>query len=369
LSGDFVQRGEPAAFSKHTRAEAAVRSGVDLAIELPLPWSLSSAEGFARGAVGLLGSLGVVTHLSFGSECGEIAPLALLTKALLDPAADAAIKAELQNGMSYAWARQAALTKMVGESAALLQSPNNILAVEYLKAIISQRLKIRPITILRLGAEHDKRSDTGFKSAQELRAEMARGGDVFSLVPEGSALVLQDAITRGEGPITMESLETPIISRLRILSEAAYLKTPGSSEGLGSRLCKAAWSQPTIRDILNTAKSKRYAMSRLRRMLMCAALGVTQSMSDGIPPYARVLALNERGRSILREIDERSAMPLIIKPATVRELGSESETLFELGSLAHDLYRLGYKLLETRRGGEDWRASPALVSVQRGDLA
>ena len=146
MSGDFVQRGSPAVYSKFARAEAAARSGADLVLELPLPWSLSSAEGFARGAVGLLGSLGVVTHLSFGSECGELEPLQRVAQVLLDPLLGEDLRAELRSGIPFAAARQQAVARRVGALAELLQAPNNILAVEYLKAIYDQRLELHPLT-------------------------------------------------------------------------------------------------------------------------------------------------------------------------------------------------------------------------------
>ena len=157
MSGDFVQRGEPAIYSKFARAEAACRCGADLVVELPLPWSLSSAEGFARGAVYLLSKLGV-THLSFGSEAGELEPLETIAQSLLDPAVNGEIKQVLNNdaSLSYAQARQKALETRLGELSGQLELPNNILAVEYLKAIYELRLDLQPMTVLRFGSGHDK---------------------------------------------------------------------------------------------------------------------------------------------------------------------------------------------------------------------
>ena len=175
MSGDFVQRGSPAVYAKFARAEAAARCGADLVLELPLPWALSSAEGFARGAVGLLGSLGVVTHLSFGSECGELEPLQRVAEALLDPLLGEDLRAELQAGIPFAAARQQAVARRVGALAELLQAPNNILAVEYLKAIFDQRLDLHPLTILRTGAQHDRPAEGNVRSASELRTRIGAG--------------------------------------------------------------------------------------------------------------------------------------------------------------------------------------------------
>ena len=186
MSGDFVQRGSPAVYAKFARAEAAARCGADLVLELPLPWALSSAEGFARGAVGLLGSLGVVTHLSFGSECGELEPLQRVAEALLDPLLGEDLRAELQAGIPFAAARQQAVARRVGALAELLQAPNNILAVEYLKAIFDQRLDLHPLTILRTGAQHDRPAEGNVRAASELRTRIGAGEDVSAFLPRAA---------------------------------------------------------------------------------------------------------------------------------------------------------------------------------------
>ena len=215
MSGDFVQRGSPAVYAKFARAEAAARCGADLVLELPLPWALSSAEGFARGAVGLLGSLGVVTHLSFGSECGELEPLQRVAEALLDPLLGEDLRAELQAGIPFAAARQQAVARRVGALAELLQAPNNILAVEYLKAIFDQRLDLRPLTILRTGAQHDRPAEGNVRSASELRTRIGAGENVSAFLPRAAAEISAREKTLGRGPVLPEVLESAILSRLR----------------------------------------------------------------------------------------------------------------------------------------------------------
>lgn len=357
MSGDFVQRGDCAVFSKYARAEAAVRGGADLVLELPLPWCMLSAEGFAKGAVGLLGELGCVDYLSFGSECGEIKTLNALAQALIDPCMDAAILAELDEGISYAQARQRALERQIGQMAAVLETPNNILAVEYLKALISQRLAMEPLTILRTGSQHDKAGG----SAAELRALLAVGKPIDHHVPKEAFQVLAREIRDGRGPMTMRELETAIVSRLRILSENGFNSVPDATEGLGNRIYAAARVEASLDGIISAAKTKRYALSRIRRMTMSAALGITAEMSEGLPPYARVLAANETGRQALRTISEKSSVPVITKPATAHDAGAECENLFAVNSAAHDLYVLGFAAMEERRGGADWRTSPVML--------
>ena len=357
MSGDYVQRGEAAIFSKYARAEAAVRGGADLVLELPLPWALSSAEGFARGSVGLLGALNCVDYLSFGSECGDMAILNSLATALLDPNLDVEIREELKSGVSYAAARQAALSKSIGGLADYLETPNNILAVEYLKAIYNQRLRIEPITIKGIGAGHDEVGG----SASDIRSMLEAGKPVKKYVPKESYEVFHREKEQGRGPITMEQLECAILSRFRMMSEKEFLSIPDDSEGLGNPLFAAAREEPSLDGVLSAAKSKRYALSRLRRMCMCAALGIKASDSEGLPPYARVLAANDKGRSVLKIMSEKSAIPVITKPASVKELSIECRRLFELESAAHDLYVMGYSAKEERRGNADWRTSPKII--------
>lgn len=363
MSGDFIQRGEAAVYSKFARAEAAVRSGVDLVLELPPAWALSSAEGFARGAVGLLGSIGVVTHLSFGSECGEVEPLETLAEILLDPLIGADIRRELeaQEGIPFAAARQRAVAKRAGELSGQLETPNNILAVEYIKAVYEQGLSIKPVTVQRFGSGHDKISESGHKSAAEIRRALANGADIAASVPGSAYEIYRREDKLGRGPVLMENLESAMISRLRMLPDSAFAALPDAGEGLNNRLARAAREESGLDAVIAAAKSKRYALSRIRRMVMCAVLGISADMSRETPPYARVLAANARGCALLRDMEGKARIPVITKPAAVKELGAECREVFDRSSSAHDLYVLGYSAKEERRGGADWRTSPKIV--------
>lgn len=361
MSGDFVQRGEAAVYSKFARAEAAVRCGADLVVELPLPWALSSAEGFARGALGVLGGLGVVDTLSFGSECGDAALLSAAAEALLEPSLAPEIKAELAEGLPFAAARQRALSRRDPELAGLLDSPNNILGVEYIKAIFDLRLDMEVLTFRREGAAHDGAGEGEIRSANELRTRMGAGRPVDDYMPPEAAKVFAREKGLGRGPVLPSTLEPMLLSRLRMLPESAFNGLPDATEGLGNRLCAAAREEPGWDGVLSAAKSKRYALSRIRRMCMCACLGVRAGMADQAPPYARVLAANARGREVLRLAAGRARIPLITKAAAARSLPREVEDIFELGARARDLYVLGYGAREERRGGSDWRTGPAML--------
>lgn len=361
LSGNFVQRGDCALFRKRARAEAAVRCGSDLVLELPLPWAVASAEGFAKGAVELLGSTGVVTHLCFGSECGDVTALRCVAGALKEPETDALIRRYSGEGVSYAAARQRALEVTAGESAALISEPNNILAVEYLRALDSGGWDMEPVTLRRRGAAHDSAGGGVFRSASELRARAAAGEDISALMPGPAAEVFREEIRSGRGPVTLEGLDTALVSRLRMLPPEAFDALPDAGEGLGARLYSAAREEPDMRSILAAAKTKRYAMSRLRRMLLCACLGVGASDRDGGVPYIRVLAMSQTGRGLLRRMRSCAALPVITKPAQVKHLGARAQRVFAFECAAADLYCLAFSSVQERRALSEWRVSPFVL--------
>lgn len=362
MSGDFVQRGEPAIFSKHARAKAAIAGGADLILELPLPWSLSSAESFAAGAVGILGEIGCVDYLSFGSECGEVNPLYTVASALLNPSISEEIKEELKTGVSYARARQTVLTRNIGELAAVLESPNNILATEYIKSLIINDYEIKPITFLRFGAGHDDDSDDEqFRSASYIRADILSGASVSDFIPAAVLEIINSEIKNGRGPISTEKMELMLLSLLRMKNRDVFDNVPDATEGLNNRLYMHAKTAESWDALTNKTKSKRYAMSRIRRMAMCASLGIKSEDKEGIPPYTRVLAFNEKGREILRRIDSSSDFPVITKPATVRRLNDRIQKIFSLSAVGSDLYSLTFKNIKDRRGGEDYKKGPIII--------
>ena len=357
MSGDFVQRGEAAAYDKFTRAAAAVRGGVSLVIELPLPWSLSSAEGFARGGVGLLGATGVVGALSFGSESGDLAALEMTAAALDTPAFSEALKASLTGGAPFAAARAKAAHALLGEVAAVLDTPNDLLAVEYLRAAIKLGYTFNYIPVRREGSVHD-----GAGSASELRARLREGGSLSGLIPEEAWDVFCRADEAGRGYVSPESLRTAILSRLREKTPEDFAAVPDAAEGLHFRLYEAARRGASAGEIADLAKSKRYAHARLRRMVMCAALGICAGDADGVPPYLRVLAFDARGAALLREMKTCAALPVIVKSARVRDESEAVRRVFDLGSRAHDLYALGWENRSAQAADGDYRAAP-LASV------
>ncbi|NLO48046.1 MAG: nucleotidyltransferase family protein [Clostridiales bacterium] len=374
MSGNYVQRGEPAVFEKHARALAAILTGADLVLELPLPFVLSSAEGFADGAVALLDKLKCVDYLSFGSESGEIHQLKQAAELLLDPRLIPYLKEALKTGVSYAEARQTAAEALFNElyinAAArdsdryrklnVMSAPNNILAIEYIKSVLKRKSQITPVTVKRIGAGHDEADHmNGPASASRLRQKLREGLDIWDDLPMSAMIVFREELESGFAPVIIDTLETAVLSKLRTMSADDFMNLPDASEGLGLRLMKYAREGISPEAILDKAKTKRYARSRIRRMLMCAYLGITNDSKPEAPPYARVLACNARGRSIINLIDNN--MPVITKPAGVRRLGGAAEALFELEARSTDLYVLGYPNESHRAGGQEWKIGPEIV--------
>ncbi len=360
MGGNFVQRGEPALLNMHARAEMAVRCGADLVVELPLPWAISSAEGFASGGVAILEALGA-DALSFGCECPETERLTALARALISPEAMELIKLHLAAGVSYATARERAAGELCGEDAALLREPNNILAVEYLKAMALRGSKMRPVAVPRFGPGHDGGEAEGLASAMRLRELVRKGEDVSALMPEEAFEVLTREIAAGRGPVFAEAMDSAAMYRLRTMTDAEFEALPDSGEGLWRRFMRCARTEATLEGVLAAAKTKRYALSRLRRMALWAYLGFSREDLAGEPPYIRVLALGERGREVLREAKDASPLPIVTKPASAKALTGRAGELFERNARAGDLYALLYPDPAQRRGGVEWTASPFVL--------
>ena len=353
MSGNFVQRGDFAIFNKQARAKAAVQCGADLVVELPSPYALSSAAGFADAGVCILDSLGVCEHISFGSESGDVKLLVEAADAIASREADELIKEWLKKGVSYAAAQQKAAGAILGAGSVVFESPNNLLGIEYLKAISARNSPLKPLTIKRTGGEHD--SDMGL-SASAMRKILIGGDKPWQFMPETAADVCKEEITAGRGPVSMELCETAILSRLR--AAQGFSELPGATEGLEYRFLRYAKTEPTVEAILEKTKTKRYTMSRLRRMLICACLGITAADAKEPPSYIKVLAMNRTGMKILACARKKTRLPIIIKPASAQSLSERGLELFNKEAAATDFYVLAYPDENNRHGGQEWRQTP-----------
>lgn len=301
MSGNYVQRGHPAVIDKSLRAKAAVLSGADLVLELPVTASLSSAEGFAAEGVRIFGSF--CNRLCFGAESADKASLLAAAQALLSPEFSEKLRTELDKGVSFPAARQAALQAM-GVQADTLSLPNDILATEYCKAILQQGVSMEPMPIVREGNYHDTAIDEQNPSATALRVSMAAGDDWVQYIPESAKTVFEGADIH-----TLSAGEQAILYRLRTMTDREFEALPYGSEGLWRKLMHNARKCASLEEIITATKSKRYTRTRLDRMVMCAFLGITQEDLDSPAPYTRVLALNDRGREILKHARQTGQFP------------------------------------------------------------
>ncbi len=296
MSGNFVQRAAPAILDKSLRAEAAIRCGADLVLELPIPHALSSAEGFAAGGVAILSKF--CHRLSFGAETADKETLLSLARVLISPDFSPALRNYLDAGLSFPVARQKALEAM-GLDAALLSTPNNILAVEYCKAILSQGCAMEPCPIKRDGSYHAEIPDCDNPSATSLRTQLYERKDVSPYIPSECISLFQNAPLHSTA-----AAERAILGKLRTMTDEEFAALPGGSEGLWRKLMRAARGENTIEEIATAVKSKRYTRTRIDRMILCAFLGITEEMLTAPVPYVRVLAFNDRGREILKSARE-----------------------------------------------------------------
>ncbi|MDR3310900.1 MAG: nucleotidyltransferase family protein [Oscillospiraceae bacterium] len=342
MSGNFVQRGEPAVFPKLPRAECAVLLGADLVIELPVSASLSSAEGFAEAGAALLASLGV-NRIAFGCESGELPPLTLAAEALNSEAAETATRRALAYGKSYAAARGYALREVLGGAADVLREPNNTLAVEYIRAVGRLGADIAPLAFPR---------EPGYSSERVRSLLLAGDRGAWDVVPPDCAELL-----RPVPPVFPGDLETALLSRLRALSPDGFSEISGGSDGLAERAAKAVSSAATLGELLALTKTRRHAMSRVKRYMLAAALGLR---AETLPPqYIRPLALSERGGALLK----RARLPVISRTADVRSLPEDARRAFALEAAATDFYTLGYAAPELRRAGSELRLSPKFIGT------
>lgn len=291
MSGSYVQRGYPAIVDKTLRARAAIAAGADLVLELPVPWVLSSAEGFAAGGVSILGSF--CDWLCFGSEDGQARDFLHTAGLLLSPEFPPLLRSKLAEGISFPAARQAAL-EALGASPELTLRPNNILAVEYCKAILAQGSSMKPLALHRPGDYHARQADGENPSATAVREALEAGRLWQTLVPDSSLLDRATLHTRKAG-------ERAILARLRTMTEEEFAALPYGGEGLWRKLMHESRRQATLEDILTQVKSKRYTRSRLDRMVMCAFLGLSEDLLRQGAPYCRVLAFTAPGRRVLKQ--------------------------------------------------------------------
>jgi predicted nucleotidyltransferase len=302
MSGNFVQRAEPAVYNKYERARVAVENGADLVIEIPTLCSTQSAQGFAKAGVSILEATGVCNSIAFGAECDNVIELKRIAQEVIDK--DEQIKKALASGVSYPTARRIAVDSPI------LDSPNNILAIEYLTYT-----KLEPIAIKRIGKGHD--TDDEVYSASKIR--------------EGLPL---DEIC------SLKNCESAVLYKLRTMSAQDFKQIDDVAEGLENRIVEAIKTARNLEELYDSIKTKRYTHSRIRRIILRAYLGITKDMPKA-PQYLHILAFNDKGKELLSEMKKRATLPIITKYANA---SGEIKDLYDMECKFTDIYNLGYKI-------------------------
>jgi predicted nucleotidyltransferase len=346
MSGNFVQRGEPACTDKFTRAEWAVMGGADLVVEIPTVFAVSSAERFAEGGVKTLAATGVVTDLAFGVETENVNALYHLAD-LLDrepPNLKIYLMHHLKQGKSYPRAQYDALKDygIPEDELALLQEPNNILAVEYLKAIDRFAPEIRPLPILRVGNKYNSTVLTGALSSATAIREALQNGDesVYNAMPMSVAAAMRfDA----QFPVTFDRFGAMLLYRLRSMTIEELSELPEVSEGFEQVLYRAAREAVDLPSLLEAIKSKRYTLARCKRILVSALLHVPAGMSDAVGKsidnmYLHVLGLKRMGRGLLAAMASRANVPVILRHSDLQNCSDVARASLAIDALSTDLY-------------------------------
>ncbi len=335
MSGSFTQRGDVAIYNKYQRASSALKNGADLVIELPTVYAVSSAQTFAGAGVEISKALGLTKSLCFSSE-DSVDKLFKAAELMESDEFNVLIKNYMKKGQYYPQAVATALGEISAELAEVCSKPNNILALEYIKSIRNTGIGVTVIE--RKGASHDSNEvSEGIASASKIRELIFKGNGVSELMPGYECY---------SNPAYFEKLSSAIMYRLRSMTISEMENLPEISEGLENRLYKAARECGSIDELLNEAKTKRYTMARLRRILCYALLGITDDMQKTPVPYLRILGFNSVGETLLREIKRKTSLPLIINVADgYKKLDEGAGRIFDVDLRASDIRALAETII------------------------
>lgn len=378
MSGHFTQRGEIALLDKWSRAASAVASGVDLVFELPAVFAVRSAEGFASGGVRLLASLGIVKYLSFGVETCQSHQLTNAAAGLENPGVISSLKQNMKTGKPYAAALTEALAGYDHFSSDFIAQPNNILGVEYLRALRRYAPNMDSLPVRRIRSDYHSTSMTGGISSatairRQLAADLSLSPATASSLPASAKILLAKLIAEGKAPTDSSRIDSYLLAKLRFMSLNELQTLPECTEGLENRLVRTAQQSGTLACLLENLKTRRYPYSRLQRLLAHVLLGTTKNLladfDQSGPLYARVLAANRQGRSALRTITRNSAIPVITKTTAFlnsQKLRSQSlsplQTMLMFDIRATDIFSLCLPAPAARIGGLDFLTSATFAN-------
>lgn len=355
IGGNFTQRGEPSLIDKWTKAEMALANGIDLVIELPTLYTTSSAENFAEGAIKILSSLKIVDNLSFGIESNNLNKLNIIANTLYKEPKEYKniLQSELSKGLSFPKARENALIQFLNDNSysLILNEPNNILAIEYLKSLKKYKSNINPVSIIRKKAGHLTNDYTGQISSASAIRNMIRTNRTRNLkttLTPSSYTILSEEMNKGHFVPSIYAFEKTIIYNLRSMHIEEIRNLPDVSEGLENIIKKAASSCNSIDEFINIASSKRYTETRLKRILLYALLGITKKdiqISKKTIPYIRVLGFNNNGKKLISNITKSNpGLEIItsVKKFINSNKNKNLQTILDKDLYATDIYTLGY---------------------------
>jgi cytidyltransferase-like protein len=351
MSGNFTQRGDVAIFDKFARTKMALDNGIDLVLELPVTAALASAQQFSAGAVHILNSLNCIDLLSFGSECGDINLLKETAGAVVFVEESDEFLGMMRRGFTY----PAALTKTIEQYyedviPQTLASPNNTLAIEYIKSLADTGSRMEPVTIKRYGAEHDSEQP---KLPESIFGVYLEAGEAVEIATASASLLRKMIINKDKGvekytPCALPAdyacisrLETAILCKLRTMSPLEISKAPNVMHGLENRIAKAAKAARSLSELMALIKTKRYTLARLRRIVLCCLLGITKADAKIKPQYIRILGMNDKGREILARAD--SSLPVDASLAALMKKSDECRRQAALEARCSDIYALAFE--------------------------
>ena len=339
MSGSFTQRGEVAVTDKFSRAKTALENGVDLVVELPVVYAVASAQRFADCGVRIAKAFDCVNYLSFGCENDNIIELKAAAEALGNAEVRKIISAQMKQGCYYPRAVEAAISEVFGnKTAEIIRTPNNILAVEYLRSL--GNCKIKPLPIMRKGTDHDSNKVCGeLASASHIRSLLRSGENADKYLPS-----VPENITY------TENLERILLYKLRMMKAEDFAKLPDVNEGLENRIASAVRSYNSVEEIISAVKTKRYTHARLRRIICCALLDITEKLQQTSVNYARILGFSKAGAELLKTC----TIEIVTSAAKSVKKYPEIETLLKKDILAADIAALSYNKINS--AGNDYTA-------------
>lgn len=350
MSGNFTQRGDVAIVDKYKRTETALKNGVDLVIELPAAYALGSAEQFAQGAVYLLNALGCVDMLSFGSESGNIDALKEAAGAVIYTQESEEFHNLMKNGLTYPAALQKAMEKFYTDDVIEnLASPNNTLAIEYIKALDEIGSFIKPVTVKRHIAPHDSNIDqnSDILSASQIRKMILEKEDISKYAPPCDY----------SNTASVSNIEIAVLSKIRAMSKSEIEKTPNVLMGLENRIVRAASVASSLNELYFLVKTKRYTLARIRRIILSAFLGITKNDLKIKPSYVRILGMNSKGKEILSAA--KCELPINTSLSQLEKINENTKKQAKLEQRCDNQYALA---LEKRLGcGLDYTAKPIII--------